>query len=69
MDDIEQAHEELLRLQSGKEAQLEQAVSTSAQIRHHRDRSVVVQKIIWLYLLSMAASIGSWISPTTVWAR
>jgi hypothetical protein len=58
MDDIEQIHEELLRLQSGKEPQLEQAISTSAQLRNHRDRSFVVQKIIWLYLLSMAASIG-----------
>jgi hypothetical protein len=37
---------------------LEQAVSASAQIWQRRDRSVVVQKIIWLYLLSMAASIG-----------
>lgn len=58
MDDIEQVHEELLRLQSGKEAQLEQVLSGSAQLRRYRDSSSVVQKIIWLYLLAMAASIG-----------
>jgi hypothetical protein len=58
MNDIEQVQEELSRLQSGRELQLEQAISTSMQLRRYRERSFVVQKIIWLYLLAMAASIG-----------